>query len=101
MSDQMRMLKRYYKNSPKPAETPNRGRNQEVSDPTVCTPSPKTALNKENGKAMQETIKENITTEYAKLPLPAKFRNKIVDKERYYSDKEINYIIVFHKILNH
>lgn len=50
---------------------------------------------------MQETIKENVTTEYAKLPLPAKFRNKIADKERYYSDKEINYKIVFHEILNH
>lgn len=31
----------------------------------------------------------------------SKFRNKIRDREKYYSDKEINYIHVFQKKINH
>lgn len=31
----------------------------------------------------------------------SKFRNKILDREKYYSDKEINYIHVFQKKINH
>lgn len=56
------------KNSPKFTKTSNRGRNRVVSKPTVCIPSPQYILNKENGKDEQETIKENVTSEYAKLP---------------------------------
>lgn len=64
-----RMLKRStQKNSPKFTKTSNRGRNRVVSKPTVCIPSPQYILNKEKGKDEQETIKENVTSEYAKLP---------------------------------
>lgn len=31
----------------------------------------------------------------------SKFRNKILDREKYYSDKEINYIHVLQKKINH
>lgn len=55
------------KNSPKFTKTSNRGRNQDVSKPTICIPSPQYILNKEKGNDEQETIKENKTSEYAKL----------------------------------
>lgn len=34
----------------------------------ICIPSPQYILNKEKGNDEQETIKENVTSEYAKLP---------------------------------
>lgn len=57
MSIQMRLLKKKPKDNPKPAENTNHGRNQEVPGPTlptVCTPSPKTVLNKEKGNAVKK-----------------------------------------------
>lgn len=67
-SDQIRLLKRSTKKtSPIFTKTSNRGRNRDVSKPTVCIPSPQYILNKEKGNDEQETIKENITSEYAKL----------------------------------
>lgn len=66
-----RMLKRStqkQKNSPKFTKTSNRGRSRDVSKPTVCIPSPQYILNKEKGKDEPGTIKENVTSEYAKLP---------------------------------
>lgn len=177
------------KNSQKPAENFNRGRNRDVSCPTVGTSLPQTVLNKE---CELNTIKKNVITEHGKLPrkvarsyrppetkqnkgdsiqrgvndpsrkqaprnttndvcpdasdlrvqidpdqehrhekekcllyntkgqssqgkpyyeegtnqeyetaffsLPPKFRNKILIREKYYSDKEVNYI--FQKLLN-
>lgn len=69
MSDQIRLLKRSTpKNSPKFTKTSNRGRNRDVSKPTVRIFSPQYVLNKGKGKDEQETIKENVTSEYANLP---------------------------------
>lgn len=69
-SDQIRLLKRstQKKNSPIFTKTSNRGRNRDVSKPTVCIPSPQYILNKEKGNDEQETTKGNVTSEYAKLP---------------------------------
>lgn len=56
LNQQMRLLKKT-KDNPKPAENTNHGRNQEVPGPTlptVCTPSPKTVLNKEKGNAVKK-----------------------------------------------
>lgn len=55
------------KTSPIFTKTSNRGRNRDVSKPTDCIPSPQYILNKEKGNDEQETIKKNITSEYAKL----------------------------------
>lgn len=56
------------KTSPIFTKTSNRGRNRDVSKPTVCIPSPQYILNKEKGNDEQETTKGNVTSEYAKLP---------------------------------
>lgn len=70
MSDQIRLLKRSTQKKPvrylpKP---PIVAWNRDVSKPTVCIPSPQYILNKEKGNDEQETIKGNVTSEYAMLP---------------------------------